>query len=165
MISISLILTAFLWLVVAALASLAAKRGVLREGASNGIMEFLRIMPRIAIGMIGSGYIAALLPQEFVSQWLGPGSGILSVMMVTALGALTPGGPVIGFSIGAAAIKGGAGVPQVIAYSTAWALFAFPRLLAFELPMMPTRVVWLRVLVSLPIPLLAAGIAALLGKP
>ena len=28
----------------------------------------------------------------------------------------TPGGPVIGFSIGAAALKGGAGAPQVIAY-------------------------------------------------
>ncbi len=53
----------------------------------------------------------------------------------------------------------------MIAYSTAWALFAFSRLLAFELPMMPPKVVWLRVLVSLPIPLLAAGLATLLGKP
>ena len=162
---ISLTLTVFLWTVVGALAFLAAKRGCLREGASNGTMEFLRIMPRIAIGMIGSGYIAALLPQEFVRQWLGPESGVFGILVVTVLGALTPGGPVIGFSIGAAALKGGAGVPQVIAYSTAWALFAFPRLLAFELPMMPQKVVWLRVLVSLPIPLLAAGLAVLLGKP
>jgi hypothetical protein len=30
---------------------------------------------------------------------------------------------------------------------------------------LPRKVVWLRVLVSLPIPLLAAGIAMLLGKP
>jgi hypothetical protein len=162
---ISLALTVFLWAVVAGLAFLAARRGCLREGAANGTMEFLRIMPRIAVGMIGSGYIAALLPQEFVRQWLGPESGVFGILVVTLLGALTPGGPVIGFSIGAAALKGGAGVPQVIAYSTAWALFAFPRLLAFELPMMPPKVVWLRVLVSLPIPLIAAGIAMLLGKP
>ena len=161
----SLALTVFLWTIVAALALLAATRGRLKEGARNGLLDFLRVIPRIGIGVIGAGYIAALLPEEFVSQWLGPGSGVTGVMVVTVLGALTPGGPVIGFSIGAAALKGGAGVPQVIAYSTAWALFAFPRLLAFEIPMMPQKVVWLRVLVSLPIPLLAAGLAALLGKP
>lgn len=164
---ISLALNIFLWSAVVALAALAATRGrsVLREGLRHGVLEFLRVMPRVGIGVIGSGYIAAILPQHFINQWLGPGSGPLGVLVVTILGALTPGGAVIGFSIGAAALKGGAGVPQVVAYSTAWALFAFPRLLAFELPMMPPKVVWLRVLVSLPIPLLAAGLATLLGRP
>ena len=71
----------------------------------------------------------------------------------------------VGFSLGAAALKGGAGAPQVIAYSTAWALFAFPRLLTFELPIMPARIVWLRVLSSLSLPILAAAAAMLLGKP
>jgi hypothetical protein len=32
-------------------------------------------------------------------------------------------------------------------------------------PMMPARVVWLRALVSLPLPFLAAGLAILLGRP
>ena len=87
------------------------------------------------------------------------------MLLATIAGALTPGGPVIGFSIGAAALKGGAGAPQVIAYSTAWALFALQRLFTFELPIMPARVVWLRVPPSLPLPFLAAGGAMLLGKP
>jgi hypothetical protein len=39
-----------------------------------------------------------------------------------------PGGPVIGFSIGAVAMKAGGGPPQVIAYVIAWALFAFQRM-------------------------------------
>ena len=47
-------------------------------------------------------------------------------------GVFTPGGPVIGFSIGAAALKGGAGTPQVIAYTIAWALFAVQRLFIWE---------------------------------
>ena len=80
-------------------------------------------------------------------------------------GALTPGGPMIGFAIGVAALKSGAGAPQVIAYSTAWALFAIHRLVIWEVPMMPARVVWLRALVSLPLPFLAAGLAILLGRP
>jgi hypothetical protein len=72
---------------------------------------------------------------------------------------------VIGFSIGAAALKGGAGTPQVIAYTTAWALFAFQRLFIWELGVMPPRIVLLRLAASLPIPILAALGAMLLGRP
>ncbi|MCW5686803.1 MAG: hypothetical protein KIT85_20605, partial [Pseudolabrys sp.] len=85
--------------------------------------------------------------------------------VATVAGALTPGGPVVGFAIGAAALKGGAAMPQVIAYATAWALFALHRLLVWEVPMMPARLVWLRALVSLPLPFLAAAGALLIGRP
>lgn len=164
---ISLAITILLWAVVVALAFAAAShsRPAFVDSARGGAVEFFHLLPRLCIGVIGSGFIAAALPQEFVSQWLGPDSGPLGVAIATLAGAMTPGGPVVGFSIGAAALKGGAGAPQVIAYSTAWALFAFPRLITFELPMMPARIVWLRVLVSLPIPLLAAAGAMLIGKP
>jgi len=80
-------------------------------------------------------------------------------------GALTPGGPVIGFSIGAAALKGGAGTPQVIAYCTAWALFAVQQLFIWELGVMPHRLVGLRIAASWPLPILAALGAILLGRP
>ncbi len=71
----------------------------------------------------------------------------------------------VGFSIGAAALKGGAGAPQVIAYVSAWALFALQRLFIWEMPVMPPRLVWLRVAASLPLPFLAAAGAMLLGRP
>ena len=80
-------------------------------------------------------------------------------------GAATPGGPVIGFSIGAVALKSGGGMPQIIAYVIAWALFAFQRLLLFEIPFMPARFVWFRAAVSLPIPFLAAAMAMAIGRP
>ena len=70
-----------------------------------------------------------------------------------------------GFAIAAAALKGGAGAPQVIAYSVAWALFAIQRLIVFEVPMMPAYAVWMRASVSLPLPFLAAWAAMLIGKP
>jgi uncharacterized membrane protein YraQ (UPF0718 family) len=127
--------------------------------------EFLALLPRIAIGMIGSGFIAEILPKELIPSWLGPDTGMTGLTFATVAGALTPGGPVVGFSIAAAALKSGAGAPQIIAYIIAWALFAIPRVLVFELAAMPARVVALRVAVSLPLPFLAAWMAMLVGKP
>ena len=156
-----------LWLVVGVLAFLAAARGrvLLNQGARDGVMEFLLLLPRIGVGVVGSGYVAEILPRELIAPWLGPESGLLGVTLATLGGALTPGGPVVGFSIGAAALKSGAGAPQVIAYSTAWALYAIHRLVIWEVPMMPARIVGLRAMVSLPLPFLAAGLAIMLGKP
>lgn len=164
---LNLIVTAALWAIVLMMAFAVAMRSrpILRESAKNGATDFLRLLPRIMIGVMGSGYIAAALPQDVIGVWLGSSSGLSGIILATIAGALTPGGPVVGFSLGAAALKGGAGAPQVIAYSTAWALFAFPRLLTFELPIMPARIVWLRVLASLVLPLLAAAGAMLLGRP
>jgi hypothetical protein len=163
----TLAINILLWLVVAVLALLAGLRGrvLLNDGARDGAMEFLLLLPRIGIGVIGSGFVAEALPNEWIAPWLGPQSGFLGVAIATVGGALTPGGPVVGFSIGAAALKSGAGAPQVIAYSTAWALYAIHRLLIWEVPLMPARVVWLRAMVSLPLPFMAAALAMLLGKP
>jgi hypothetical protein len=151
-----------LWLVVAALAFIAALRGrvLFNEGARNGALEFIRLLPRI-----GAGFIAEILPKAAVASWIGPDSGFLGVVIATLGGALTPGGPVVGFAIGSAALKSGAGAPQVIAYSTAWALYAIHRLVVWEVPMMPARVVWLRAAVSLPLPFIAAALAMLLAQP
>ena len=167
MISITLAINLLLWLVVAGLAFFAASRGrvLLNNGMRDGLIEFIMLLPRIGIGVVGSGYVAEVLPEALIVPWLGPESGLLGVVIATLGGALTPGGPVVGFSIGAAALKSGAGAPQVIAYSTAWALYAIHRLLIWEVPMMPARIVWLRAAVSLPLPFIAAAAAMLLGKP
>jgi uncharacterized membrane protein YraQ (UPF0718 family) len=156
-----------LWVLVVSLASIAAVRGrvLLNNGARDGVVEFVRLLPRITIGVIGSGFIAAAVPDSIIAPWLGPESGFLGVVIATIGGSLTPGGPVVGFAIGAAALKSGAGAPQVIAYSTAWALYSLNRLLVWEVPMMPPRVVWLRAMASLPLPFIAAGLAMALGQP
>ena len=71
----------------------------------------------------------------------------------------------VGFSLGAVALKAGGGAAQVIAYVVAWALFAFQRLLLWEIPFMPARFVWFRAAVTLPFPFLAAAIAMAIGRP
>jgi hypothetical protein len=156
-----------LWVIALALGLIAAQRSralffaSIREGAA----DCLKLIPRIMLGVVGSGYIAAILPAEIVGRWLGADSGVSGMCIAILGGAFTPGGPVIGFSIGAAALKGGAGTPQVIAYTIAWALFAIQRLFIWEMPVMPSRLVWLRVIASLPLPFLAAAGAMLLGRP
>jgi hypothetical protein len=165
--SAALFIDITLWGSVAVLGLLVWQRGrvVALASAREGAMDFINIVPRIALGVIGSGYIAAIIPPEVITGWLGPDSGWTGVLAATIAGAATPGGPVIGFSIGAVALKVGGGSPQVIAYVVSWALFAFQRLILWEIPFMPARFVWFRAAVSLPFPFLAAAIAMVIGKP
>lgn len=158
---------ALLWLLVAGLALAAAVKGriLFREGAREGLGDFVRLLPKVLLGVIGSGYVAAVMPSDITARYLGPESGFLGVFIAVLAGAFTPGGPVVGFSIGAAAIKSGAGAPQVIAYVTAWALYAVQRFFLWELPIMPPRLVWIRTIASLPLPFMVAAAAMFLGKP
>lgn len=165
--SAALLIDIMLWSSVAAVGLIAYRRGptVLNASLREGAMDFINIIPRIALGVIGSGYIAAVIPPEVITTWLGPNSGWFGVAAAVLAGAATPGGPVVGFSIGAVALKSGGGAPQVLAYVIAWALFAFQRLLLWEIPFMPARFVWFRAAVSVPFPFLAAAIAMAIGKP
>ena len=162
-----LIVNLLLWVLVAVLALTVAVRSkaLFREGATEGARDFVLLLPRIMIGVVGSGYIAAIMPQNMITTWIGPNSGILGITIATLAGAITPGGAVVGFSVGAAALKGGGGAPQVIAYTTAWSLYALTRLINWEVAMMPARVVWLRAAVSIPLPFLAGVGAMLIGHP
>ena len=162
-----IIINLLLWILVAVLALTAAVRSkaLFREGATEGARDFVMLLPRIMIGVVGSGYIAAIMPQDLITTWIGPNSGLLGITIATLAGAITPGGAVVGFSVGAAALKGGGGAPQVIAYSTAWSLYALQRLINWAVAMMPPRVVWLRAMVSIPLPFLAGVGAMLIGHP
>ena len=164
---VSVVIGILLWVLVAVLAFIAAVRSkaLFREGAFEGGRDFLVLIPRIVIGVVGSGYIAAVMPQELIADWIGPNSGVLGILIATVIGAATPGGAVVGFAIGAAALKSGAGAPQVIAYSTAWSLYTIQRLLNWEIHMMAPRFVWLRAAVSFPLPILAGLAALLIGRP
>jgi hypothetical protein len=164
---ISIVIGVILWGLVATLALTAAVRSkaLCREGLTEGTRDFFVLIPRVLVGVVGSGYIAAIMPQDLIVAWIGPGSGLLGIAIATFVGAATPGGAVVGFAIGAAALKGGAGAPQVIAYTTAWSLYTIQRLFNWEIHMMAPNVVWLRAATSLPLPFIAGISAMLIGKP
>ncbi|HEX2655746.1 MAG TPA: hypothetical protein VHN11_19135, partial [Xanthobacteraceae bacterium] len=130
----NLVLTLLLWSIVFVLAFIAARRerALLESASWIGFREFLYLLPRLGLGVVGSGYLAEVLPQALIASWLGPSSGFTGMVLAWLAGALTPGGPVVGFAIGTTALKSGAGVPQVIVYSIAWALFSLQRMLVYE---------------------------------
>ncbi len=138
--------------------------GSAKAGLREGTIDFLHLLPRLAVGVIGAGFIAKAMPQDLVTEWLGPSSGVGGVTLAALAGALTPGGPVVGFALGAAALKSGAGLPQVMAFVTGWSLYTLNRVLVWEVPTMPVRFVVIRTLVSLPFPFLVAGVIWLLGR-
>jgi uncharacterized membrane protein YraQ (UPF0718 family) len=164
---IGIVVGIILWGLVGVLALTAAVRSkaLFREGAWEGSRDFVVLIPRVLIGVVGSGYLAAVMPQDVIAHWIGPNSGVVGILIGALFGAMTPGGAVVGFSVGAAALKGGAGAPQVIAYTTAWSLYTIQRLINWEIHMMPPRVVWLRAAVSIPLPILAGIGAMLISKP
>ena len=61
-----------LFSIAAVLALTAATRGrtVLRESAREGVFDFFKLVPRIMLGVIGAGYVAALLRRT----WSAAGS-------------------------------------------------------------------------------------------
>ena len=109
--SAALLIDVILWGSVIAVGFIAWQKGpaVLTSSLREGTFDFIGIVPRIALGVVGSGYIAAVIPQEIITGWLGPNSGWLGVATAVVAGAATPGGPVVGFSIGAVALKAGGG--------------------------------------------------------
>ena len=162
---IVLLVSAILYIVALVLLYVAQRKRGRRAAAVavwRSVQEMRRLAPRLAVGIIGAGFLARLLPQDTVAAWLGPDSGWTGVTIATIAGSLTPGGPVVGYSLGAAALKAGAGLPQVMAYVTGWALYTLQRLLIWEVSMMPAWLVRMRILVSLPVPFVVAGIAMLL---
>ncbi len=163
-----LALTVILYAIVAALLMSAWRRhdGTLQLSLTAATREILHLLPRLALGVIGSGFMAKALPQDQIVGWFGSGSGLLGVTLAAMAGALTPGGPVVGFAMGAAALKAGAGLPQVMAFVTGWSLYTLNRMLIWELPFMPPWLVKVRLLVSLPFPFITAGlVAAVLSWP
>ena len=139
---VNLIIDIALWAIVLILGLLLILRShsLFLDSLRFALREFLMLLPRIAIGMIGSGFIAEILPSALIPSWLGAETGTGGLALATVLGALTPGGPVVGFAIATAALKSGAGAPQVIAYTIAWALFAVQRLFLWEVPEQVTPV-------------------------
>lgn len=117
--------------------------------------------PRVIVALLGAGFFAELLPPDQVQRFFGAEAGIAGVVLAIALGPLTPGGAFVSFAIGAAALKAGAAPVMVLGYVVSWALFSTTKVLAYELPLMGRGMTVTRLLVSLPVPFVVAGLAAL----
>ena len=155
---------AALWGIVLVLAVFAARKpGRLhRTAAALAADQFVRIMPRIAFALLVAGFLGKLVPGEFVGSTIGKESGATGILIASLAGGFTPGGPMIAFPTVVVLSEAGAGVPQLVAFLTAWSVFAFHRVLVYESTLMGWRFSLTRLFSSLTLPPLAGLAAALL---
>lgn len=156
----------------AALYGLAIVLGILvwvRKGRETAIdalgkagYRALRALPRIVVAVLTAGFAGHLIPSGIVVNHIGPDSGLVGVLIAMLVGGFIPGGPILSFPLVVVLHEAGAGLVQLITLVTAWSVFAMHRVVIYEIPMMGWRFSVVRLLSSLPLPLIAAGITAML---
>lgn len=129
---------------------------LLRSSLHSAFNRFLEIIPRISVAILAAGFIGKLLPTEAVGNQIGPDSGFYGICLAALAGAITPAGPIVSFPLIVVLMKAGAGFPQVVAFLTAWSVFALHRVLIYEIPMMGWRFCAIRLAASAPLPFVAA---------
>ena len=102
---------------------------------------FVSVLPNLVVGFTLAGFIALLLPQELIARWLGPDSGVLGLLVGSAAGALTPGGPFTHFPILASLLDKGAAIGPVSSYIAAWALIGVHRVVTWVTEVQPSQVI------------------------
>ena len=88
----------------------------------------LQIVPLLIFAFIIAGMIQVLAPTEMISRWVGAESGFRGILIGTAIGGFTPGGPFVTLPIAAGLLRTGASVGTMVAFMTGWSLLAFTRL-------------------------------------
>ncbi len=98
------------------------------QGLKSARDMVIQIAPLLIFAMIVAGMVRVLLPQEMISKWVGAESGFRGLLIGTAMGGLTPGGPYVTMPIAAGLLRAGAGIGTMVAFMTAWSLIALARL-------------------------------------
>ena len=124
---------------------------------------FVDILPKVLAACLIASFVAVLMPRETVLRWVGAESGLLGILIATLAGVVCPGGPITIFPIAAAFVAIGADVGAAIAFITSWTLLGYARVLVWEWPFFGAEFVMWRIIVSLPLPVVAGLLARLLA--
>lgn len=125
---------------------------------------FVEILPRILAGSLVGGFIAYVIPRERVSRTLGRESGWAGLLIGTIFGALVPGGPFTIYPVASALLVVGADAGAIISFVTSWTLLGYARALVWEMPFMGPDFTFWRVLICLPLPILAGWLGRALVR-
>jgi len=152
-------------IVLGALAALAHRRDPASHRQALGMArDQLRLIAlRLPLALLAASLLGELLPREGMVGLLGPQSGWRGIVLASAFGALLPGGPMVSFPFVILLQQAGMGFAPLVALMTAWSVLAVHRVLSFELPLMGPRFVSMRLLASLPLPLIAGALASLIN--
>ena len=126
---------------------------------SHDLALFAGMLPKMAAGCLIAAFVTRLLPREVVARVVGAESGIGGILVATIAGAILPGGPFTIYPVAGAFLLLGADVGTAIAFITAWNLLGYNRALIWEMPFFGPEFVGWRIVVALPLPILAGLLA------
>lgn len=126
---------------------------------SSDTWLFVDMLPKMAAGCMIAAFVTRLLPREVVARVVGAESGLLGLCIAMVMGAALPGGPLTIYPVAGAFLVLGADVGTAITFITAWNLLGYNRALIWELPFFGSEFVGWRILIALPLPLIAGLLA------
>jgi uncharacterized membrane protein YraQ (UPF0718 family) len=126
---------------------------------SSDLWLFTTMLPKMAAGSLIAAFVTRLLPREVVARVVGAESGLLGILIAMVMGAVLPGGPLTIYPVAGAFLVLGADVGTAVAFITSWNLLGYNRALIWELPFFGAEFVGWRIVIALPLPLLAGLLA------
>jgi len=126
---------------------------------SHDLALFAGMLPKMAAGCLIAAFVTRLLPREVVARVVGTESGLLGIFIAMVMGAVLPGGPLTIYPVAGAFLLLGADVGTAIAFITAWNLLGYNRALIWELPFFGPEFVGWRIVMALPLPIIAGLLA------
>lgn len=137
------------------------------ESVAMGAKSLVRISLLLLSGIFLGSLVGAFLPRDLVARLLGKESGFSGILLGILFGAAMPGGPYVLFPILAALYSSGAAIPPMVAMIFGWSCLALTRIpteLGYLSVVGGQKVIWLRVLVGIPLPLIAGLLAGIVMR-
>src|SRR5215467_6612794 len=131
---------------------------------TSDLWLFSTMLPKMAAGSLIAAFVTRLLPREVVARVVGSESGLLGLLVAIMMGAVLPGGPLTIYPVAGAFLVLGADAGTAVAFITAWNLLGYNRALIWELPFFGAEFVGWRLVIALPLPLLAGVLARLAAR-
>ncbi|MFC1941053.1 permease [Chloroflexota bacterium] len=101
--------------------------GVHIEGLKSAGNILLQVTPLLIFAFIVAGMVPQLIPSGAISKWVGAESGFRGILIGSAIGGVMPGGPFVTLPVATGFLRAGAGIGTMIAFLTAWSLWAVTR--------------------------------------
>ncbi|NNC77628.1 MAG: hypothetical protein HKN77_06645 [Woeseiaceae bacterium] len=117
------------------------------------------LLPRVIAAQIVAGLIWVLVSRERMSKLVKKSRGKRGLLIATAAGIITPGGPMSAYPFLAILAGTGADRGILVTYITSWALLGVQRIIVWDIPLMGMDFSLLRFAVGLPLPIVAGLIA------
>src|SRR5882672_9069676 len=131
---------------------------------TSDLALFAGMLPKMAAGCLIAAFVTRLLPRGGVARVVGAESGLTGILIATVMGAALPGGPLTIYPVAGAFLLLGADVGTAIAFITAWNLLGYNRALIWEMPFFGPEFVGWRIIVALPLPIVAGLLARAVSR-